>query len=329
MRRADFIPAETENEMPEIVIAICTRERPKMLAELLHSCINLTPAEGVALRFILVESGPDTVSRGVIDSFADKIAITYAHEARIGVVWARNCAIAHFLRGTGDWLAFIDDDEVIDQNWAVAMYAAIVALPDYNIFAGRSIMIEPESAPRIYKALRAQRAGRTKSYERKAVTTQNVVFRRAIFADDGRAMRFDLRFNTIGGSDFFLCYQLTDAGEKIRFVPEAITREAVLAERAALGFRLRKQIAQAHHGGLMSLLRFGWFRGHVHNIWMVLGALVWFAILLAKTAVVLVYNEQRGLACFAGALNRLCVVIGRPRIIWRNPVDIYANVQGG
>lgn len=315
--------------MPEIVIAICTRERPKMLAELLHSCINLTPVEGVALRFILVESGPDTVSHGVIDSFSDKIDITYAHEARIGVVRARNRAIELFLRGTGDWLAFIDDDEVIDPDWAAAMNAAIVALPDYSIFAGRAIMIEPESAPRIYKALRAQRARRTTSYERKAVTTQNVVFRRAIFADDGRAMRFDLRFNTIGGSDYFLCYQLTDAGEKIRFVPKAITRETVLAERAALGFRLRKQIAQAHHAGLTSLLRFGRFRGHIHNVWMVLDALARCLILLAKAAVIVVYDEQRGLACFAGALNWLCVVIGRLRFIWRNPADIYANVQGG
>ena len=218
---------------------------------------------------------------------------------------------------------------MIDPDWAAAMNAAIVALPDYSIFAGRAIMIEPESAPRIYKALRAQSARRTTSYERKAVTTQNVVFRRAIFADDGRAMRFDLRFNTIGGSDYFLCYQLTDAGEKIRFVPEAITRETVLAERAALGFRLRKQIAQAHHAGLISLLRFGRFRGHIHNVWMVLDALARCLILLAKAAVIVVYDEQRGLACFAGALNWLCVVIGRLRFIWRNPADIYANVQGG
>ncbi|MEX0970894.1 MAG: glycosyltransferase family 2 protein [Paracoccaceae bacterium] len=314
--------------MPEFVIAICTRERPQMLAELLHSCTNLAPVEGLDLRFIIVESGPDTPSLAVIESLSEQLAITYAHEPRIGVVRARNCAIEQFLQGSGDWLAFIDDDEVIDPNWAVAMYAAIVAMPAYNIFAGRAIMKEPDTAPRIFKALEAVKKRRNEPADLKAVTTQNIVFRRSVFADDGRAMRFDLRFNTIGGSDFFLSYQLTDSGEKIRFVPDAITREDILPERAAFGFRMGKQIAQAHHRGLMSVLRFGLFRGHLHNIWAALSAFVWFMLLSLQGAVVLVFNEQRGLVYFARAMNRLSIVIGRPRILWRNPVDIYDKVQG-
>lgn len=312
--------------MQRLVISICTRERPKMMLALLQSCTKLVCPDGISLSFIIVENGPEPASRTIVDEFSNKLAIRYVHQTEIGVVRARNRAIELFLEGEGDWLAFIDDDEVIDENWAVELNRAMKDYPHTNVFSGMTVMTEPLSALPIFQTRNFVRT--LPNRIRRVVSTQNVIFRRMIFDASGRGMRFDMRLNTVGGSDVLLSMQLSDSGEKIMYLPAVITRETIPEARAKFRFRTRKWIAQGHHAGLIALIHYGWFRGHMANLYRTFQGLVQSLVYGLLSLVVIIFNEKRGLAMMGWVVHRFCNSIGRPQILWKPAPEIYHVVQG-
>ena len=95
-----------EDAHPLVSILIRTLERPAWLREALASCANQTHAN---LEVVVVEDGPDA-SRAIVDEFRDRLDIRYeATGTRVGRARAGNRALA--LAG-GEWLNFLDDDDV-------------------------------------------------------------------------------------------------------------------------------------------------------------------------------------------------------------------------
>jgi len=312
--------------MQFLTIAVCTRLRPKMLAELLQSCTSLMVPSCFELRILVVESGPEQVAKSIVEKFQSDLSVTYFHQPEIGVVRARNMAIDAFLATDSAWLGFIDDDEVLSAEWLAEIASAIHDYPDCNIFAGGAMMIEPETSLPIFQS--TKKLGRRRGQKLRIFCTQNVVFKRSIFAAEGRNARFDMRLNTVGGSDVLLSVQLSDRGESIRYVPAALSMETIPEERATFKFRTRKLMSQGHHAGLINLIHWGWFRGHILNLFFCFQSLIQAVVFTLIGGVVLVFNEKRGLWYIGRAVGRFYYGIGRPKILWRRPSDIYHVVQG-
>ncbi|WP_049976548.1 glycosyltransferase family A protein [Curtobacterium sp. B8] len=117
--RATGLPAgPTGAPVGRITVVVATRDRP----EDVRRCVaSVLASEWDDLEVIVVDNAPSTsATRDVVASFADA-RLQYVLEARAGVSRARNAGLA---AATGDVVAFVDDDVVVDAWWAAALAAA-------------------------------------------------------------------------------------------------------------------------------------------------------------------------------------------------------------
>jgi GT2 family glycosyltransferase/uncharacterized protein (DUF1778 family) len=111
-REGAFVAMHSRRERPEasaprVSILIRTVDRPVCLREALTSCAHQTYGN---LEVVVIEDGPER-SRDVVDAFRDRLDIRYrATGERVGRARAGNLALES---ATGEWLNFLDDDDVL------------------------------------------------------------------------------------------------------------------------------------------------------------------------------------------------------------------------
>lgn len=117
---------------PSLSIAICTKDRAERLARLLASLQAVRGRGRFRSTEILVvdnaSAGPAT--RHAVARFE---GVRYVFEPRAGLDFARNAALQH---ATGELLAFLDDDVVVDRDWLDGLFAAWQGCPDAGGFTG-------------------------------------------------------------------------------------------------------------------------------------------------------------------------------------------------
>jgi GT2 family glycosyltransferase len=108
-------------EAPRVSILIRTVDRPAWLREALASCANQTYPNVEA---VVIEDGPER-SRAIVEEFADRLPIRYlATGQRMGRSRAGNAALA---AATGQWLNFLDDDDVLFADHVETLVEAVLA----------------------------------------------------------------------------------------------------------------------------------------------------------------------------------------------------------
>jgi glycosyltransferase involved in cell wall biosynthesis len=117
---------------PSLSIAICTKDRAKRLARLLASLMPVVGASRFRATEVLVvdNASVDPATRVAVAGFDD---VAYVFEPRAGLDFARNAALRH---ASGDLLAFLDDDVVVDRGWLDGLFAAWQGCPDAGGFSG-------------------------------------------------------------------------------------------------------------------------------------------------------------------------------------------------
>jgi GT2 family glycosyltransferase len=106
---------------PKVSILIRTMKRPAWLREALLSCANQTHDN---LEVVVVEDG-EAQSRSVVAGFADRLDVRYeATGAPVGRARAGNLALS---RATGEWLNFLDDDDVLFADHVEVLLAGALA----------------------------------------------------------------------------------------------------------------------------------------------------------------------------------------------------------
>ena len=106
-----------------IAVCICTYKRPHLLKHLLET-LGLQQTDRLFTYSIVVVDNDHLQSAiGVVAEFAgvSPIAVRYFVEPRQNIALARNKAVEN---AQGDFVAFIDDDEVPTARWLVALFRA-------------------------------------------------------------------------------------------------------------------------------------------------------------------------------------------------------------
>jgi glycosyltransferase involved in cell wall biosynthesis len=129
---AERQPRDQRQPAPSLSIAICTKDRAKRLVRLLDSLQSMRRASGFRSIEILVidNASVDSQTRQAVVAFE---GVRYVFEPRAGLDFARNAAVSH---ATGDLLAFLDDDVVVDRDWLQGLFAAWQSCPDAGGFTG-------------------------------------------------------------------------------------------------------------------------------------------------------------------------------------------------
>jgi glycosyltransferase involved in cell wall biosynthesis len=119
-------------DAPPLSIAICTKDRAARLERLLRSLVPLRETSRFrSLEIIVVDNASvDDATRTVAASFDD---VRYVREPRTGLDFARNAALE---AATGELLAYLDDDVVVDRGWLDGLYRVWRDCPDAGGYTG-------------------------------------------------------------------------------------------------------------------------------------------------------------------------------------------------
>lgn len=118
---------------PSVAVAVCTRDRPELLAECLAALIPLHAAPG---EILVVDNAPsDDRTRQLVLS----LGVRYEVEPCPGLDFARNRALRVAQR---DVVAFVDDDTVPDRHWLASLQAVWHGHPDAGAVTGQILPYE-------------------------------------------------------------------------------------------------------------------------------------------------------------------------------------------
>lgn len=220
-----------------IDIGIATYRRHS-LAETLASLAHQRLPEGVTMRVIVADNDEEPSAQVMVAGCAEKLGlhVVYRHAPARNISIARNACLD---AASGDYLAFIDDDEIASPDWLAELLAVAEA-------SRAEAVLGPMQAIYLAEAPAWLRAGDYHStrpvFVRGAIETgytTNVLLRRA--APTLAPLRFREAFGITGGEDTDYFRRLTRVGGRIAYAEAALTYEGVPPTRATFGWLWRRR----------------------------------------------------------------------------------------
>jgi glycosyltransferase involved in cell wall biosynthesis len=273
---------------------VATYRRPEGLERLLRGLGRQNLPEGLKVEIIVVDNDPE----GSALSGAEPAGmVRWLHEPRRNIAHARNCAVDH-ARGT--WLAFVDDDEEVRDDWIGRFWAMAESGRWDGLFGPVTSRLEREVRSWIdletFFAPRRLPNGTPLTF--REVATSNAFVKRHLFRD----MRFDPAFGRTGGSDTELFGRMLDAGARFGFCAEAQVMEVIPPERYTFRWLARR----AFRGGFV-FTRIRRLRSPKAALWQGLPRAL---MALGVLAAALPFSVLGGRRTAARVALRLCVQAG-------------------
>ncbi len=209
---------------------------------------------GIQIETIIVDNDRDGRAAAVARSRSGSLEpIHYCVEPRQNIALARNRALSE---ASGEWILFIDDDEVADENWVTEYLKLVEREPCDGAFGPVLPRLEEVVTPwldvQTFYSRRRHATGEPLGAG--DLYTSNALVRRRLF--DERS--FDPAFGRSGGEDskLFGCmlrsgarFLWCDEARVIEFVPPERHRIGWLAQRAFRGGCVYTRLARSSTSG--------------------------------------------------------------------------------
>jgi GT2 family glycosyltransferase len=258
--RPEPVARDASAASPSITVAICTKDNPRDLATCLERLVSLRSAAPEArIEILVVDNAPSNAQTR--DLVAAMSGIQYVLEPKPGLDFARNRAIQ---AATGEIIAFVDDDVIVDRHWLKALHQTFAEHPDAAALTGLVLPAELKTEAQI---LFEKRGG----FEKKFMTTRygqtlpghpfypciggkfgtgcNMAFRRRVLLELGG---FDEALDTgatlPGGGDTDMLYRVVRAGYPLVYEPQLLVFHRHRREM----WQLRRQYSHSWGRGLMA-----------------------------------------------------------------------------
>ncbi len=242
-RDARKTPADEAAVAPPNVISICicTYCRPGRLTLLLdHLKAQREPPAVVEL--VIVDNDAGGSAREIVSGAHLVWPVQYDVEPIKNISLARNRAVA---LARGDWIAFVDDDEMPQEAWLSQLHATAVRCGADGVM-GPVVSVVPATAPGWIR--RGDFFIRPRHVTGAQVPPNELRMGNAL-VDSSWLRRFDGPFDPAygltGGEDSDLLMRIADAGARFVWCDEAVVFEPVAPERLCVAWLLRR----AHRGG--------------------------------------------------------------------------------
>jgi succinoglycan biosynthesis protein ExoM len=246
-----------ESEVRHITVCICTFRRPKLLSRLLWQLEAQRTRGRFTYSLVVVDNDAKRSAESVVATFSGKtrLRIRYSAEPRQNIAVARNRAIG---QAEGQFVAFIDDDEVPESEWLSRMLETCEAYGAAGVLGPVVPEFEAGVPDWVIKGRFCERpahaTGRVMGWEESR--TGNVLFRRSIL-DEGREA-FRSEFGN-GGEDKDFFMRMIEQGHVFRWCNEGVVHETVPPERWTRRYMLRRAMLRGrnilkHHVGRRRLI---------------------------------------------------------------------------
>lgn len=258
--------------------AVCcvTRNNARMLRETLLSLTKIMLPANTTVSFVVVENDVEKKSGFILDDIAPQLlggSIVHELEPQICIAKARNTAIRTAMGIGADVILFIDDGEIITENWLDRMLceyrssrAMLVGGPLMPRFEGRSKSFVEGL---VRSGMIAQQARFTRKIKHKLSRNklrQAPVFTNNWLADSELFRKHNIFFDTTlsenAGHDTQFFEDVVSAGLETGWALDAFVFETIPPERVSLGYQFRTGLEQAsvamlskrRHRGRLNLL---------------------------------------------------------------------------
>ncbi len=213
------------NELPKIMVAICTFRRNDPLRVLLRAlqAVAETSTGRARIGVVVVDDNEDRRAKTIVDEFAGTFALGchYRHSGRKNISLARNLAV-DTASVESDWVAMIDDDCEPEPTW-LCEFLDVIEATAADCATGAMHLRVPAGSPAwltdqpFFQDVRLDIADRT--ILQFAATNNSMI--RASFLREHPEIRFDPGLGRLGGEDMVFYRTAFNAGLQIRFARSA------------------------------------------------------------------------------------------------------------
>lgn len=237
-----------------VVTSALTRRRPEMLGALIDSWGAMEVPENTRVSFLIVENDDAPLSRETVEGYGvlkNGCKLSYVHEPELGIPFGRNRAAKEAIAENADLLAFVDDDEIVAQNWLTELIAAYrnsgavliggplrVKKTDRSLGLIDRLMDHCIERRYLRKETRAARRADLNGTPGVTIVTNNWLGETSLFSQHG--IWFDEKMRFTGGTDSKLCAEVKAAGLPTAWAAEAAVYEEIPLERLAVSYQFKR-----------------------------------------------------------------------------------------
>jgi glycosyltransferase involved in cell wall biosynthesis len=227
-----------------IAVCVCTYRRPEHLARLLAALANQETGGLFTYSVLVVDNDRDESARAVVQALADAypIQLLYCLEPQQSIARARNKAV---LNSRGEFLAFLDDDELPIKRWLFELFTICTAYDAAGVLGPVKPRFDTEPPKWLLRGAFYDRATYPTGFviDGAQGRTGNALLRRAIFSPGEPAFRPE--FVTGEDQDFFR--RKIAAGHVFIWCNNALAYETVPPSRWKRSYILRKALMRGRY----------------------------------------------------------------------------------
>ena len=229
----------------DIDICVATYKRPDLLKKLLDSLLKQECGQHLTLRIIVVDNDREASARDVVEAFQARspIEIVYDIEQEQNISLARNRAMTH---ARGDYIAFIDDDEIAAPDWIENLLDTAQRLGADVVFGP----VLPQYTEDMPDWIIQGRFFERPRYDTGAVmphgATNNVMLKRELLGNLDDLFLHEYGLTGGGDTEFFM--RVCESGARMLWCDSAIVYEHIPVERMTISWLVRR----AYRGGLVA-----------------------------------------------------------------------------
>jgi len=226
----------------KLVIGIPTYKRPLMLEKLILSIyasqINYDLIGAISL--VVVDNDIKRTAENVIKELKNKCIspfnLEYFNYPKKGLTHVRNEILKQSLKLKPDFIAFVDDDEYVTDNWLNELIKTMIHM-NADIVQGPNLPVFEKEVPSYISRWFYVHNFETNT-QMDLVETNNLLIKSKFLNDHN--LRFDSRFDQTGGEDTFFGVQAIQKGARIFWSHDAVVYETIPEKRASLKWLMRR-----------------------------------------------------------------------------------------
>jgi succinoglycan biosynthesis protein ExoM len=220
-------------------VCIATYRRPQLLEKLLRSLANQLLPEMVNLEIVVVDNDVDQAGESIVRRFKNtsRIRFYYFSQPVKNISITRNMGVEN---ASGEYILFIDDDEVASAQWVSHLLNTLSAYNADGVFGQVLPKFHPQApkwmqqADFFFNHLPGTGEKATQKY------TTNCIIKASLLK--GLKEPFDPRYGLTGGEDNDLFARLESKGARFVYSTEALTWEYLAPDRTRLSYLFLRRI---------------------------------------------------------------------------------------
>lgn len=232
-----------------VTVCICTYRRPDQLRRLLVELGRQETAGRVSYSIVVADNDRAESARTVVAQFqaASPLAVTYCVEPEQSIALVRNKALEH---ATGDFIAFIDDDEFPADGWLIRMLDTCARFEADGVLGPVRPFFEEVPPAWLVRSRLCERPEHPTGavLHWRHTRTGNVLFRRRILEEKEAPFRREF---PNGGEDLDFFRRMMERGRRFVWCNEAAVYEVVPRERRRRRYFLKRALLRGQNERLL------------------------------------------------------------------------------